>query len=40
MISLYELPDGRKGIIMSINGGAGLIRKLDALGNGNKKYFN
>ena len=32
MISLKELPDGRKGIIMAINGGHGLVEKLDALG--------
>ena len=32
MISLNELPDGRKGIIMAINGGPGFIKKLDALG--------
>jgi ferrous iron transport protein A len=32
MISIKELPDGRKGIIMAINGGHGLVEKLDALG--------
>jgi ferrous iron transport protein A len=32
MISLNELPDGRKGIIMEIKGGHGLVKKLDALG--------
>ena len=32
MISINKLPEGKKGIIMAINGGVGLIKKLDALG--------
>jgi ferrous iron transport protein A len=32
MISLNELPDGKKGIIIVIKGGYGLVKKLDALG--------
>ncbi len=32
MISINKLPEGKKGIIMTINGGAGLVKKLDALG--------
>lgn len=32
MITLVELPDGRKAIIKSVNGGHGLLQKLEALG--------
>jgi len=32
MISLNELPDGKKGIIIVIKGGYGLVKKFDALG--------
>ncbi len=32
MISLNDLPNGQKGIIIAINGGHGLVEKLDALG--------
>jgi ferrous iron transport protein A len=32
MISLYDMPVGKKGTITAINGGYGLIQKLDMLG--------
>ena len=32
MITLNDLPVGKKGIIRTINGGQGLVGKLDALG--------
>jgi ferrous iron transport protein A len=32
MLTINDLPVGKKGIIRTINGGYGLIQKLDALG--------
>ena len=32
MVALIDLPDGSAGTITAINGGYGLIQKLDALG--------
>jgi len=32
MVALNDLPDGSNGIIMAINGGHGLVQKLDVLG--------
>jgi ferrous iron transport protein A len=32
MLTINDLPVGKKGIIKTINGGYGLIQKLDALG--------
>jgi len=32
MLTINNLPIGKKGIIRTINGGYGLIQKLDALG--------
>ncbi len=32
MVTLNDLPVGKEGIIMAVNGGHGLVQKLDAMG--------